>query len=229
MLNPNDNAIRPDPLVQLRSLIATGAFAPGDRLPPERDLIHRLGLSRARLRRALDVLEREGAIWRHVGKGTFVATHAGPIAPDDLAALSAQLSPIRMMQARACFESALAQEAAVNASAEAIIRMKLAMDRAEAAATWSDYEKQDDLFHRAVAEAADNKLLLALFEQLNRVRRSVTWQTVVRQTKRPPEDHSSFAEHRQIAAAIERRDPAGAHDAMRDHIGAVSLRLFEEA
>jgi DNA-binding FadR family transcriptional regulator len=220
--------VLPDAVAQVRSLITAGSFAPGDRLPPERGLIHRLGMSRAKLRRALDVLEREGTIWRHVGKGTFVAKHARPGPQDDLGTLSAQLSPIRMMQARTCFESAIAREAAVNASAEAIIRMKLAMDRAEAASSWSDYETQDDLFHRSIAEAADNKLLLALFDKLNRVRRSVTWKNVVRSTQRPPPDHSSFAEHRRIASAIEQRNPAAAQDAMRDHIGSVSHRLFEE-
>jgi DNA-binding GntR family transcriptional regulator len=57
---------------ELRSFIAEGNYAPNDRLPAERELISRLGVTRATLRKGLDALERDGAIWRHVGKGTFV-------------------------------------------------------------------------------------------------------------------------------------------------------------
>ena len=213
---------------QVKELIVSRGYAPGDRLPPERELIGQLGVSRGTLRRALDTLEREGAIWRHVGKGTFVASHGEAKLNSGILSLSTQITPVRMMQARVCIEAAIAREAALHASGEAIIRMKLAMDRAEAAPSWHDYETQDDLFHRAIAEAADNILLLALFDQLNQVRRAVAWGSVVRSTQRPPRDHSSFTEHRKIAAAIENRDGAAAYDAMRQHIGSVSARLFEE-
>ena len=110
----------------------------------------------------------------------------------------------------------------------AVIRLKLARDRAVDAGNWDTYEAQDDSFHRTVAEATDNVLLLALFDQLNQVRRAVAWNTVVRQSTRPPRDHSSFGEHDRILAAIEARDPAAAHAAMRAHLGSVSARLFAE-
>ena len=215
---------------QVRNFIEAGGYAPGDRLPPERELIVNLGMTRTVLRKALDALEREGAIWRHVGKGTFVAAHgigAGAGA-GSLAELSHQLTPVRMTRARLCIEPAIAREAAINASRGAITRIKLAKDRAAGASNWADYEAQDDLFHRAVAEASDNILLVTLFEQLNQVRRAVAWGNVVRDTPRPPREHSSFAEHDRIAAAIEARDPAAAQEAMRNHIGSVSGRLFGE-
>ena len=228
MLTMPESSEREDALARVRALISAGDYAPGDRLPPERELIDRLGMSRTTLRRALEILEREGAIWRHVGKGTFVASHGGPGASGSIAELSQQLTPVRMMRARLCIEPAIAREAAMNASGEAIIRMKLAKDRAAVATSWADYEIHDDLFHRSVAKASDNILLLTLFDQLNQVRRAVAWGSVVRQSERPPQEHSSFAEHDQIAAAVEARDPAAAQDAMRRHIRSVSARLFEE-
>ncbi len=228
MLTLPESSEREDAIARVRALISAGDYAPGDRLPPERELIDRLGMSRTTLRRALEILEREGAIWRHVGKGTFVASLGGPGATGSIAELSQQLTPVRMMRARLCIEPAIAREAAMNASGEAIIRMKLAKDRAAVATSWDDYETHDDLFHRSVAEASDNILLLALFEQLNNVRRAVAWGSVVRQSERPPKEHSSFAEHDRIAAAIEARDPIAAQDAMRRHIRSVSARLFEE-
>ncbi len=132
------------------------------------------------------------------------------------------------MRARLTIEPAIAREAAVNASGKAMMKMQSAMERAHTAPNWGDYETQDDNFHRSIAEASDNLLLLALFDQLNQVRRAVAWGNVTRQTKRPPESHSSFAEHEGVAAAIKARNPDAAYDAMRRHLRSVSERLFEE-
>lgn len=219
---------RKDAILALRTLIAERAYAPGDRLPAERELIVSLGMSRTTLRRALDTLEREGAIWRHVGKGTFVAGNANSGPANGLDILSRRLTPVRMMRARLCIEPAIAREAAINASEAAIVAIKLARDRARTAPSWKAYETQDDALHRAIAEATDNILLLSLFDQLNQVRRAVAWDAVIRVSDRPPAEHPSFAEHDRIAAAIEARDPSAAQEAMRRHIGSVSARLFGE-
>jgi DNA-binding FadR family transcriptional regulator len=219
---------REDAISQVRALIETGAYAPGDRLPPERELIDRLGMTRTTLRRALEALEREGVIWRHVGKGTFVSGHGSTAGAGSRAELGRQLTPVKMMRARLCIEPALAREAAINASEEAMIRMKMAKDGAAMASSWADYETHDDLFHRSIALASDNILLLALFDQLNQVRRAVAWRNVVRKSKRPSKQHSSFVEHDRIAEAIEARDPGAAQEAMRRHLRSVSARLFEE-
>lgn len=221
--------LKSDPSVRLRNYIMDSELSGGSRLPPERKLTDELGMSRATIRKALDTLEREGLIWRHVGKGTFVAEKVTRRPPANAAVeLGRQLTPFRMMRARLAIEPAIAREAAVNASGETLARMALAIERAKAATTWLEYEKQDDLFHRCVAEASDNLLLIALFDQLNDVRRAVAWGNVHRETAHPSTDHSSFAEHDAIAAAITRRDPAEAYEAMRRHLGSVARRLFGE-
>jgi len=198
----------------LRAFIADNRYAAGDRLPSERELIIALGMTRSALRKALHSLESEGLIWRHVGKGTFMSGAESRPTVGAVVDMSRQLSPVRMMRARLCIEPAIAREAAINASAEAINRIRTARDRARAAASWDEYERHDGGFHRAVAEASDNILLLSLFDQLNEVRRAVAFSHVVRGSDRPPADHTSFAEHDRIAAAIEAREPAEAHEAM---------------
>jgi DNA-binding FadR family transcriptional regulator len=125
-------------------------------------------------------------------------------------------------------EPAIAREAAINASEDAVTRLKVLKDRAVEASDWDEYEAQDDLLHRAVAEATGNPLLLSLFDQLNQVRRAVAWKTVVRNSVRPARDHTSFAEHDDILDAIEARDPSTAQTAMRQHLSSVSRRLFGE-
>ena len=218
-----------DPVARLRSYIFDGGFAHGVRLPPERHLTDELGMSRATLRKALDALERDGVIWRHVGKGTFVSDGSQQVPNGALAELGRQLTPFRMMRARMAIEPAIAREAAVNASGDTQMRMQRALERSKAAATWREYEIQDDIFHRTVAEASDNLLLLSLFDQLNGVRRAVAWGNVTRRSALPSPDHSSFAEHDAIAKAIANRDPVAAYDAMRAHLRSVSQRLFGES
>jgi DNA-binding FadR family transcriptional regulator len=219
-----------DPAARLRAFIHEGGFASGGKLPPERQLTEELGMSRATVRKALDALERDGLIWRHVGKGTFVADPGTSKSPNSATvALGRQLTPFRMMRARLAIEPAIAREAAINASGETLAQMRRTIDRAKAATTWKEYETQDDLFHRTVAEASDNLLLMALFDQLNEVRRAVAWGNVSRESAHPSPNHSSFAEHDAIAEAIARRDPHEAYEAMRRHLGSVSRRLFGEA
>ncbi len=217
-----------DPVARLRSYIAEGGFGQGVRLPPERHLTDELGMSRSTLRKALDALERDGLIWRHVGKGTFVADGTQARTNGASVELGRQLTPFRMMRARLAIEPAIAREAAINASGETLARMRVTLERSRAATTWTTYEAEDDTFHRTVAEASDNLLLLSLFDQLNEVRRAVAWGNVERETVHPSPDHPSFAQHDAIAAAISGRDPHRAHEAMRTHLRSVSARLFGE-
>lgn len=213
-------------LTQLRAYIAGRSFRPGDRLPPERQLCGDLGLRRSELRRALETLEREGVLWRHVGKGTFLSTATAQTSQSDFDRLSQQLSPADVMRARGALEPAIAREAALHASASAIQRLGLNIERARRAATWREYEALDNEFHRLIAEGSGSATLLALFDQLNTLRRMVSWGRIVRDGARPPEDHSSFAQHEQIMAAIAARDPDEAQAAMRAHLRSVENRLF---
>jgi len=68
-------------LTQLRAYLAQRELPPEARLPPERELSEILGVSRGELRKALAILEGQGELWRHVGKGTFVG--ARPVLPSD--------------------------------------------------------------------------------------------------------------------------------------------------
>jgi len=226
-------AERNDARQQLKALIDTGGYEPGDRLPAERELISSLGISRSILRKGLEALEREGAIWRHVGKGTFVATSPSDTTRSDnisslpgLAALSQQVTPVQMMRARLSLEPAIAREAAANASAEAVGKLHKAHTKSKNTTSWEAYETQDDKFHHAIAEATGNIMLTSLFDHLNQVRRTVTWAQVVRSSKKPAKNHTSFLEHDVIVNAIEARDPNAAHKAMREHLNSVSARLF---
>lgn len=222
----NQSDAEQDAASLIRRLLDEGEYGPGDRLPSERELTERFGLTRSALRKGLNTLESEKLIWRHVGKGTFVASDQAGSSASGLTDLCRSVSPLHMMRSRLAVEPAIAREAAINASAEAAERIRKRHELAMASESWDDYEAEDDHMHRAVAEATDNALLVALFEQLNQVRRAVAWDNVIRTSERPPKDHTSFDQHERIVRAIETRSPAEAQEAMRAHLASVAARLF---
>jgi DNA-binding FadR family transcriptional regulator len=214
-------------LAQLRAYIGGGRFKPGQRLPPERVLSVELGLNRAEMRRALAVLEQENRLWRHVGKGTFLTqTDPATAPPDATASLARQVSPVDVLRARGAVEPAIAREASLHASAADIAKLRLNLDRARAAATWREYEVLDNDFHRLIADSAGSTTLLALFDQLNLLRRMVSWGRMQRSGPKPPADHTSFAEHARIVDEIAGRNPEAAQSAMRAHLRTVENRLL---
>jgi GntR family uxuAB operon transcriptional repressor len=213
-------------LVQLRAWLMQGELSAETRLPPERVLCEELGVSRGDLRKALATLENEGVIWRHVGKGTFIG--ARPL--DDLLGLAKienETNPAEVMRSRILLEPILAREAARNASRQDMADMTTLMHQARLAESWRQYEAADTALHRAIARAGGNALMLALFDTLNAVRRSVVWGRLRGVPDRPPGDHHSFVEHAAILAAIQIRDLQGAEDAMLAHLQTVSERLEE--
>src|SRR5262247_1853966 len=86
-------------LSKLRQLIANGTLGAGGRIPPERTLANEMGVGRRSLRRALEVLEQEGQITRHQGRGTFVQGKPGT--PPVVAAVRARDSDIAVAGAMA--------------------------------------------------------------------------------------------------------------------------------
>lgn len=212
-------------LVQLRAWLTRHDFAPDTRLPAERELCEILGVSRGDLRKALATLEAEGQLWRHVGKGTFTGARKPEVM--SLSDIDRETNPAEVMRTRLLIEPIIAREAALNATSKHIEALRRCIRRTHQAATWRQYETADNELHRCIAEAANNRLLLALFDALNAVRRAVVWGLLRSNTDRPPVDHHSFAEHDRIIAAIEQRDLDGASQAMYRHLRAVERHLME--
>lgn len=110
-----------------------------DRLPPERQLAERFGVSRHKLRRGLAQLESEGVIWRHVGRGTFVG--ALPVRNlADSACLMEMVTPDRVVTVRLTIEPETARLAARDASGSDMALIRDCAQRCRDAAHWRGYE-----------------------------------------------------------------------------------------
>jgi DNA-binding FadR family transcriptional regulator len=212
-------------LTQLKAYLAQRGEPREGRLPPERQLCDTLGVSRSELRKALLVLERNGVLWRHVGKGTFLG--ARPVEEySSIAAIAGKSNPRQVMHARLVIEPRLAQEAAMAANAHNIAEMHHSLKASRLAETWRQYENWDNRLHRTIAEATQNTVLLALFDTLNAVRRAVVWGRLRSTAARPPADHHSFAEHDAVVRAIEERDAPAAADSMKRHLLSVEQHFL---
>ncbi len=213
-----------DPLKVLREFLTEQELALNGRLPAERELCAKLGLTRGPLRKAMAILEAEGQIWRHVGRGTFFGPR--PVMNlNDVEYLNENSRPSEVMEARLAMEPQLAKLAAVHGTASNFEEMRRCKRLCKSAGEWRVYESWDNNFHQAIAKATCNKLLISLFDTLNIVRRSTVWGQL-RSTKLPPANHGSFAEHDAIYDAIVGRDSDLAADLMRTHLRSVRSRSY---
>jgi GntR family uxuAB operon transcriptional repressor len=211
-------------LKALRTFLVDQELSLNGRLPAERQLCAELDMTRGSLRKAMAVLEAEGQIWRHVGRGTFFGPR--PVMNlSDVEYLNEHSRPTEVMEARLAIEPQLSKLAAVHGTASNFAEMRRCKQRCKSAGEWRVYESWDNNFHQAIAKATCNKLLISLFDTLNIVRRSTVWGQL-RTTKLPPANHGSFAEHDAIYDAIVARDSDLAADLMREHLRSVRSRTY---
>ena len=176
------------------------------------------------MRRALAHLEGEGQLWRHVGKGTFTGDRITEVL--DLVEVSDQTNPTEVIRARLLLEPQIAREAAMRATAADITALQNCARLSRMAETWRQYETADNDLHRTISVATGNRLLLALFDALIAVRRTVAWGRLRGDHDGPPPNHTSFDEHDDIIRAIANRDRDAAGEAMVRHLDSVESRLL---
>ncbi|WP_058974113.1 FadR/GntR family transcriptional regulator [Type-D symbiont of Plautia stali] len=216
-------------LEQLRQLIQQHEQQPDRALPTERELAERFNVGRREIRRALDVLEEEGRIWRKQGKGTFVGP-AAPVQPLALHDLPQQSNLLEVMEARLQLEPGLARLAALRASKEQIALMQRLLERMHGITAPEDgdqHELWDSAFHRAIAEAAGNRLMLGLFDAVDAVRRDPGWQHLRVQARTPARLDTYDNHHQRLVNHIAQRQPHEAAAAMREHLLALQQALLE--
>lgn len=215
-------------LEQLRALLDQGGFEADQRLPTERHLAEQLGVGRRAVRRALDVLEMESRIWRRQGAGTFVGAPPGRTS-EPIGALTAETNMIEVMEVRLRLEPSIAQLAALRVSRADMGRLAHIVAKVDASRDPDGRELWDGAFHRAIAEIAGNRLLLALFDVVDRVRQDEAWRHI-REAARTRANQALYsAQHADILKAIAERNPSGAEAAMRRHLLSLNDNLTMRA
>ncbi|MFW0796766.1 FadR/GntR family transcriptional regulator [Gordonia sp. CPCC 205515] len=199
-----------------------GTFQPGSKLPTERQMVEQFAAPRSAVRRALESLERDGVVIRHVGRGTFLteaAVAASGGAPADT-------SPAEIMQARMVLEPQVSAVAAREATRADLDRIGQYLEAGGRSHDFEGFESWDGKLHRAIAEAAHNGLILNMYDVLNAGRALPIWGTRKRRAFSLERRSCYHDEHVAIVDALRDRDPDSAQSAMRTHLIHVSDNLL---
>jgi GntR family transcriptional repressor for pyruvate dehydrogenase complex len=207
---------------QIRALITSGQLAPGDRLPAERKLAEKLGVSRSNVRDAIQKLEFYGILKTLPQSGTVVAgigiTALEGLITDVLKLEKSDFSSL--VETRVILEVNATELAAVRRTPEDIIELNKALAAYEKKIRAGEQAVEEDLlFHLKIAEASKNAVLksLMLIITPDIVNNFIQYKVC--------DDNSElkvYYEHEQILEHIINRDAEAAAEAMRAHLQEVT-------
>jgi GntR family transcriptional repressor for pyruvate dehydrogenase complex len=214
---------------QVRLLMHQGRIKPGDRLPSERDLCERFGVSRVTVREALRVLEAGGLVEIRVGArgGAFVTTPSSARVGEGLADLL-KLSPLNaaeVTEARMVFELGIVPIVVERATTDDIVALKEICERQKTALKDASYSMTLSAeFHVRVAACTHNAAIEMLVQSFHG---PLLMSLREAQTVAPLMGHRGSTEHREFVDAVERRDIAAATATMRDHLQRTADRVAQ--
>ncbi|RBM24207.1 GntR family transcriptional regulator [Prauserella sp. PE36] len=210
-------------LERLREYVASAGLSAGDKLPAERELAQRLGVSRASVKQAIVVLEVQGLVEARHGGGTYLVRDTLDVEPvEQLVERRKRLPDV--LEAREALETKLAELAAERRTKADLDALEAALDhmRGEIAEGGHGVEG-DRRFHAAVTAAAHSSMLAEFMRSIaDQITESRT--ESLRQPGRPSR---SLSQHLAIFDAISRGDASKAATAMRRHLRTVAkVRLL---
>ena len=203
---------------QVEDSILKGQLNPGDQLPAERDLALSFGVSRTAVREAVKTLREKGLVEAYSGRGTFVTNGTSQAirqSLDLMIRINQQEGSAHLAELRQVLEPEIAALATLRIEEQLLTTMREAiaiMDRN--LHDRNAYVEADLDFHLALAEAVGNPLILSLLDSIVGLLREQ--RSRIFNVNGGPQ-RGQF-HHKRILAAIEKRDPEKAREAMRAHL-----------
>jgi len=203
--------------------ILAGRYAPGQKLPSERELTETYNVSRPTVREALIALGLRGLVEHRRNAGVFVAETAQAAAPGrDL-----DIGAFELTEARKLFEgeaAALAAKCITDAEVEELYGLLDEMSRGYERDVMDDMA--DRKFHFSIAKATRNAAIVRVVETLWDLRyKAALTKEIFRRAR--VEGISAFADdHRAIVDALRDRNPTAARTAMQAHLTHVMEELL---
>jgi len=215
---------------QIEELILRGILRPGERLPAERELSERLGVSRPSLREAIAELQDKGLLTSKAGAGIYVADVLGNAFSPALVRLfsSHDEAVFDYVSFRRDMEGLAAERAAKFGSDTDLKVIQTIFDKMEIAHKRrdpSDEARLDADFHLSIIEASHNVIMLHMMRSMYELLREGVFYNRQMMFKQRATRDGLLDQHRAINTAIQARDPAAARAAVEYHLSYVEQTL----
>ena len=211
-------------LEKMLQLIDSGEFPVGGRLPPERELAERFGVSRPTIREAIIALEVLDRVEVKTGSGVYV------LASDASKALGydPSITAFELTEARALIEGEAAALAATMITDEQLQELEESLHEMadESADGTLTSEDSDQRFHAIIAEATRNNLLISVAKDLWAIRDNSPAVHMSYHSICETDGQKRTDEHAEIFQAIKDRDPSAARAAMHAHFARILNKLI---
>ena len=203
---------------QMKGLLISGEWRPGDKLPSETELAEQFGISRITVRQALQRLSALNLIETRLGEGSFVKTVEIDQPLDNLISIAylGTKTQSQVLEFRTILEVASAGLAAIRAGDEDLLLLQENLSHMKAIAAQKDDDAFSDLdleFHTAIGQITKNPLII----RTNSILRDVLEPSMKEVIQRMGYE-TALRYHAQIIDAIRQKDSALAEDLMRKHI-----------
>lgn len=218
---------------QIELLILRGILRPGERLPAERELSERLGVSRPSLRDAVAELQEQGLLTARAGAGIFVAEVLGNAFSPALTRLFAahDTAMFDYLSFRRDMEGLAAERAARLGSDSDLKVIQTIFDKMETAqkdGRGDEETRLDAEFHMAIIEASHNVVMLHMMRSMfDLLRQGVFYNRKIMFHQRTTRT-AILDQHRAINAALQERNPGGARAAVEAHLSYVEQCLADQ-
>lgn len=215
---------------QIELLILRGVLRPGERLPSERDLSEKLGVSRPSLRDAVSQLQERGLLTSRASAGIFVTDVLGSAFSEPLIQLFASHDEavFDYLSFRRDMEGLAAERAATLGTDTDLAVIAAVFDKmvvAHAKRNPAEESGLDAEFHLAIIEASHNVIMLHMMRSMYQLlREGVFYNRQIMFKQRTTRD-SLLKQHKAINDALQARDPKAARDAVEAHLGFVEAAL----
>lgn len=210
----------------LEMRIVEGELPAGAKLPSERQLAGQYGVSRPIVREALRSLVERNLVEIHPARGTFVRQARATDAAGHLDALyrRSQATARDLVEARTMLECSAVELAAYRAGTGDLDAIERALIEFDRSATIVEQARYDMAFHLAIARAAGNPVIEAMFGSIT----ALTVELMLRSLSDPDVARVSIPYHRAIFDGIRDRDPARARTAMAHHLAVASSHYGDD-
>lgn len=192
-------------IAELHALLASGRYKEGDRFPPEPELGEMLNVSRTTVREAVKVLAKTGHLEVQQGRGTFVAKPAPGKEPLEQRLSRASLQEIN--EVRYFLDLGIARLAAERRTDEDLHIMRRLLEERIQAKERGDFKtcvERDIEFHKAMAEASKNRILVDIFTAFTDVLRDSIYH--IKENDIALDYQEILEDHKKLYAAVEAGD-----------------------